>query len=469
MKTRTLTGGRIVKVRGNGGLKKRCGCPRRKWSKCPHPWHFGFAHDGREWRYSLDKIADMRGEPKPRAKGNALALADRLRSEIRSGIDPSDGAARRSQSTGLTFGDICDLYRAEHVHVPTRRPRAAKEIEYLLGYWRRAEVPGPNGASTRIEDKSVDSITTADVEHVRNARRAAARKARRAWDAYNAAVDLGQMVEPPALPRPTMKLGEVATNRLLGRLRHLFGWAIRKGHTEHTPFKRHGQTVISLESKVERPRRRRLEPGEEALLLEHAQPHLRALIVAMLETGCRPGELLMLTWGRIRWEENVLCLSDETTKTAVARTIPISQRLRAELEMRRTDPKGEPFPASAYVFGNEVGERIKSVRKAWTRTCARAGIAGLHFHDLRREFASQLQEAPGVSPHEVATWLGHSNISTTSRYLSTTTAGHLHHTLKKLEKSRQSRTNVAQRPPEREMSVLDDSQDEPKTPVVSRS
>ena len=105
----------------------------------------------------------------------------------------------------------------------------------------------------------------------------------------------------------------------------------------------------------------------------------------MLETGCRPGELLTLTWGQVRWEENVLCFSDETTKTGVARTIPISQRLRAELEMRRTDPKGHPFPPSGCVFGNEVGERINSVQKAWTKTCGRAGVVGLHLHDLRRE------------------------------------------------------------------------------------
>ncbi len=136
-------------------------------------------------------------------------------------------------------------------------------------------MPAANGTTVRIEDKPLDSITTADVEHVRNARRAASRQARIAWDAYQLAVDRGETAERPAFPCPAVKGGEVATNRALGRLRHLFGWAIRKGHTEQTPFKRHGQTVISLESKVERPRRRRLEPGEEARLLEHAQPHLR--------------------------------------------------------------------------------------------------------------------------------------------------------------------------------------------------
>ncbi len=165
---------------------------------------------------------------------------------------------------------------------------------------------------------------------------------------------------------------------------------------------------------------------------------------------------------QVHCQENVLCFSDETTKTAVARTIPMSQRLRGELDMRRTDLTGQPFPSGAYVFGNEIGERVKSVRRAWTRTCARAGIDGLHLHDLRREFGSRLQEAPGVSLHEVATWLGHCNISTTSRSLATTTAGQLHHTLRKMEKARKYRTNVAQNRLTEETADHEDSHDGPQ-------
>ena len=26
----------------NDGLRKICGCPRRQWAKCRHPWHFSF-------------------------------------------------------------------------------------------------------------------------------------------------------------------------------------------------------------------------------------------------------------------------------------------------------------------------------------------------------------------------------------------------------------------------------------------
>ena len=44
------------------------------------------------------------------------------------------------------------------------------------------------------------------------------------------------------------------------------------------------------------------------------------------------------------------------TKTHDNRSIPVSSDLRAVLEMRRTDPTGQPLPPDAYVFGNGVGE-----------------------------------------------------------------------------------------------------------------
>jgi integrase len=110
--------------------------------------------------------------------------------------------------------------------------------------------------------------------------------------------------------------------------------------------------------------------------------------------------------------------------------------------MRRLDAKGRPSSVDAFVFGNEVGEPVGSIKKAWQTLVLRAHghppqwekgknrlsaeslrlyrSIDLHFHDLRREFASRLREAPGISDHEVRDWLGHANITTTSRYLATT-------------------------------------------------
>ena len=168
---------------------------------------------------------------------------------------------------------------------------------------------------------------------------------------------------------------------------------------------------------------------------KEANPYLRDLIVAALETGCRSGELQSPTWSQIRWTDNILLLPANKTKTNQPRAIPMTSRLRAMLETRKHDLTGREYPPNAFVFGNEVGAQVKSIKGGWKSACLRAGIEGLTFHDLRREFASRLLETPGVADHDVRDWLGHANITTTSRYLATTGARR-QHTLKRFEDHR---------------------------------
>ena len=109
--------------------------------------------------------------------------------------------------------------------------------------------------------------------------------------------------------------------------------------------------------------------------------------------------------------------------------------------MREHGPDAIPFGPEAFVFGNTVGEKISSVKTAWRATCRRAHIAGLQIRDLRREFGSRLRES-GASDHDVRDFLGHANITTTSRYLASTPE-RLEQALANLE-SGNRRTSVAQ-------------------------
>jgi integrase len=109
--------------------------------------------------------------------------------------------------------------------------------------------------------------------------------------------------------------------------------------------------------------------------------------------------------------------------------------------MRRLDPAGTLFGPEAFVFGNEAGESVAAVKKAWETAVLRAHghtpqwekgknrlkpesrsayhAINLHFHDLRREFASRLREAPGISDHEVRDWLGHGHAGNADRCAAT--------------------------------------------------
>lgn len=81
------------------------------------------------------------------------------------------------------------------------------------------------------------------------------------------------------------------------------------------------------------------------------------------------------------------------------------------------------------MFGTETGDRRKSFRGSWEAACDaakvpkdEAGRLTLHFHDLRREFASRLLES-GATLAEVQSALGHTSVTMTSRYLGVTDAG----------------------------------------------
>jgi integrase len=218
-----------------------------------------------------------------------------------------------------------------------------------------------------------------------------------------------------------------------------FRWAARKGYLYRSP--------ISDESSLKRlkvaQRTRRLTTAEEATLLTAAGAlargagvRLSGLIVAALETGCRRGELLGLRWEDVALQRGELLIRAENAKDGKVRTVPISTRLAAVLEMANTDPAGRKYQPSAHVFG-VLGQPILTIKKAWESCVLRAyghepkwarggKLAGesratlatidLHFHDLRHEAGSRWLEA-GMPLHHVKEILGHANISQTDTYL----------------------------------------------------
>jgi integrase len=250
-----------------------------------------------------------------------------------------------------------------------------------------------------------------------------------------------------------MGTGPGGTNRSLARLRAVYNWAIPKKLVKDSPFKFNGVVVVKREDEPARSRRLKSDQEEEARLLAACGPHLRAVVEAALATGMRSGEILSLQWHQVEgiqvddqtvtWAPRAeIFLPAKKTKTKRDRRVPISTRLKGILEMRRLDPNGKPFPASAFTFGNFVGQQIQHVTRAWyaavlrayghtpaytdkanlTPDC-RAALADidLHFHDLRREAGSRWMDG-GIPLGTVQRWLGHKNISQTSTYLSGTPA-----------------------------------------------
>jgi integrase len=401
----------------NDGLKKRCDCSRRRWTKCPHPWHFGFQWNKREWRFCLNKVAD-KAPGYVMSRTEAESLRDHYRSEIRAGRFQDPTHPLVPALGAMTFNDLADRYLVDYVQTPTRRVRGRQTMECHIAGLRRVAIPVSGGRSVQFGVIPLAEIRQADVEALR-----------RVWRSL----------------RPLGKSGEVGANRMLARLRHMYNWAIAQGYIENTPFRRHGVAVVRLATNAETTRERRLDPGDEEKLIAVSSPRMQALVIAALETGCRVGELLSLQWREVRWEESCLVLQAAKTKTNESRAVPMTSRLRAVLEMRKHDPRGQEFGAECYVFGNAVGEKISysTFKISWRKTLKRSDVMeGLHFHDLRREFASRLLETPGVSLHDVADWVGHSTVTTTARYLRTNSSRR-QHIARRFEESRDARQATA--------------------------
>jgi len=130
-----------------------------------------------------------------------------------------------------------------------------------------------------------------------------------------------------------------------------------------------------------------LHPGGPIALRGGGAPPARRAD-AMLETCCRPGEILSLQCHDVDLETRELTIRAEKAKTRRARRLPIASRLFAVLDMRRLDPTGNPFPPDAYVFGDRLGRGITSIRTASEKTRDAAGLTGFQLRDLRREAAS---------------------------------------------------------------------------------
>jgi len=145
----------------------------------------------------------------------------------------------------------------------------------------------------------------------------------------------------------------------------------------------------------------------------------RDMILFVLKTGLRFGELVALKWEDVDFDgmQITVCRSivrdipQESTKGNKIRYVPIGDKIMQMLIRRHERPFGE------YVFSNEDGEYLKCGRciKTIIRIGKAAGLRSIGWHLLRHTFASHLSEG-NVSPLYIQKLLGHSDIKTTMRY-----------------------------------------------------
>ena len=232
--------------------------------------------------------------------------------------------APQPASDTLTLDDLATMYVTQELHHPDRRPAARAEAIRQMRAVCIAVVPRPGNGTVRLGALPVAAITKPLIEAFRLTRRHDAEANVNALAAVERLKAEGAPIPADLRERARRaklapKSGRVATNRLLERFRRLYRWAIEQELLDASPFSRHGVAMIRLDKKAETPRDRRLEGDEETRLLAHAGDHLRACIIAALETGMRKGEILGLRWQHVHLEAGRLSLPGPLTKTGESR------------------------------------------------------------------------------------------------------------------------------------------------------
>lgn len=126
--------------------------------------------------------------------------------------------------------------------------------------------------------------------------------------------------------------------------------------------------------------------------------------------GWRRDEIRTLTWPMVHRDARELRLPD--SKNGHPRVVPLAGEVAAIIERRW---KARAI-GCAHVF-HRNGKRLRpeTVSREFSRACARVGLAGWRFHDLRRT-ASRNMRALGIDPYTVMKLMGHRSESMARRY-----------------------------------------------------
>jgi integrase len=173
---------------------------------------------------------------------------------------------------------------------------------------------------------------------------------------------------------------------------------------------------IVIQNPVEMIRKPTMPPGrdrilsesEEARLLQELEPIgrrnrlMQPLVIVAIETAMRRGEILGLHREHVHLDRRIAFLP--ITKNGQARYVPLSSRAAEIIRTLPDSPDGRLFPIT-----------VAAMEASFLKAVRRAGLSGLHFHDLRHTAASRMaKKLPNVI--ELASVTGHTSLQMLKRY-----------------------------------------------------
>lgn len=211
-------------------------------------------------------------------------------------------------------------------------------------------------------------------------------------------------------------------NRNLELIRTIFNYAIKRGKAIRNPVKAVGLL------RTQTPSFNFWTEGEAQVFLRFAdakygptERHTVALLyLAALNTGCRMGELIALSWHDVDLGNGLIAIRrtfcgysrkiKDTTKGYRIRHVPINSAIRDELLDWRSRSSHE------LVFTMNGGPLDNTnLSKRFASDVKEAEVKRIRFHDMRHTYASHFMMNGGDLYH-LQRILGHSDIKTTMRY-----------------------------------------------------
>jgi integrase len=213
-------------------------------------------------------------------------------------------------------------------------------------------------------------------------------------------------------------------------LRAALQQAMREGHVARNVAE------FARPAKTPEIKRRVLSPEEMTAFLSAAGvERLKPLLVVLLGTGLRAGEILALRWSDVNLKENTLQVAQAVSRvkrpgaertelvlqppktTSGRRTLPLSPDVAHALKSWRSVQAGEhlfygpAYEESGYVFTHPEGQMLgyRALTDMINRTAKRAEIPHVNAHALRHTFATRMVES-GAEARMVQELLGHSNV-----------------------------------------------------------
>jgi integrase len=325
---------------------------------------------GRKWWYRFCwEGKQYRGPCKTSKKSEAKNLESRERERV------VDGKSVPGSKKTMTLNEFAIRFFAWLESLPSDRPPKEGTKRYYRQGWNLLK-------STRLAGMRIDRIRADDVRatavgsspaNTNNALRTLRHMLRKAreWELLDST--------------PTIRMVEEA-----GREQLIEPWMEQKllavTEIKRTPDSKHAPKFINY--------------GWEPF---------RSVLLIMLDSGLRPGEVYRMRWEHIYWNRDAIFVPRGKSRKS-RRLVPLSERVRTTL-MRRSQNEGWVFPSSRARSGH-----IETLQKQWTMAKKLAGLPdGIVLYCARHRFGSDAMEGTG-NVYAVMDVMGHSRMDVARIY-----------------------------------------------------